>query len=101
MEGSRERYKNFSVTATTTEQAVTFPQATKFIKIKNTGGQAVTIVFLTDQELEHVTTTVDKYLSLIAGTTAFIDTFEDDLAVKTVRFKSASSTSAMQIYGSW
>lgn len=100
-EDIKQRYKNFSVTATTAEQSVTFPQAVKYLKVKNTGGQAVTIVLITDKETGHTTTTVDKFIDLIAGQTTFIDTFEDEISVITVNYKSASSTSAMQIYGSW
>ena len=97
-EGSNEHYQAVTLSVTTTEQEFIFDQAVKHLHIRNNGATDTILAFVTDKEVTGSTTTTTVEKQFVLADTGTLDL---DLAVNTIKYRTASSTSTLEVIGTW
>lgn len=94
----KRNYEAVTLSATAVEQSYFFPQTVSKIHLRNSGSTNVIIAFITDAELNAntSTTTVGKQFVLVNA-----QSWEDELGVRGVKYRTASGTSTVEMIGSW
>ena len=92
----RMDYRTHSLTATTSPQTLVFTRSGEQIQIRNMGGNPVKIILRTPDNRTDTFDTSERIITLGSG-----NTFDDNLLVEEILYKTTSGTSTIEVYISW